>query len=818
MAKQIFRIEGMHCASCARNIEKSVKRVKGINSAVVNFATQKLYVEAEDTVSDKDIQKAVSRVGDYKAFSEGLEGGEQPKEEIKESQGAQTSVFVVKGLDNPHCAMTIENALKRVEGVKKIDLNINMQKATITHSTSKEAIIKAIEDAGYEVLKEEEKEEEAEIKDMQKAKTRMWIAWAFAIPIAILGLIFERILGIHNAIVMLLPLFLTVPILFGVGFPTLRSALKSIKYLSFNMDVLISLGTVIAFITGILRFFLPIEDYSGIGGMIMAFFLTGRYVESKARGRASLAIKKLLKLGAKTATIIRDKKEIEVPISEVKIGDIMVIKPGEKIPTDGTVIKGESAVDESMVSGESMPVEKRKGSNVIGATINQDGVLYVKATKIGKDTFLSHIIKLVEEAQGSKIPIQEFADNVTAYFVPAVLVISLATFLVWLFFPEFMKGIAGFFSFLPWINLDAGTITLALFAAIAVLVIACPCALGLATPTALMVGSGLGAEKGIFIRRGEAIQTMRDVKTVIFDKTGTITKGKPEVTDIISENDGTLKIAASVEAVSEHPLSRAIVNKAREQNIKLMEVKNFKAERGRGIRATLNKKIVLIGNRRLMQENNINYEKYEAKIAALENEGKTVMMLVVNRKIQGIIAVADTLKDDSLQAISELKRLGLRTAIITGDNERTARAIAGKVGIQEVLADVLPDEKVTKVKEMQEQGMVAFIGDGINDAPALKQANVGIAIGTGTDIAIESGDIILARGNLAGVVSAIKLSKATFRKIKQNLFWAFFYNVAAIPLAIIGILHPIIAEIAMATSSITVVGNANLLKRAKDRI
>ncbi len=818
MAKQIFRIEGMHCASCARNIEKSVKRVKGINSALVNFATQKLYVEVDDTVSDKDIQKAVSRVGDYKAFSEGLERGEQPKEEIKESQGAQTSVFVVKGLDNPHCAMTIENALKRVEGVKKIDLNINMQKATITHSASKEAIIKAIEDAGYEVLKEEEKEEEAEIKEMQKAKTRMWIAWAFAIPIAILGLVFERILGIHSTIVMILPLMLTVPILFGVGFPTLRSALKSIKYLSFNMDVLISLGTVIAFITGILRFFLPIEDYSGIGGMIMAFFLTGRYVESKARGRASLAIKKLLKLGAKTAKILRDKKEIEVPISEVKIGDIMVIKPGEKIPTDGIVIKGESAVDESMVSGESMPVEKRKGSNVIGATINQDGVLYVRATKIGKDTFLSHIIKLVEEAQGSKIPIQEFADNVTAYFVPAVLVISLATFLVWLFFPEFMKGIAGFFSFLPWINLDAGTITLALFAAIAVLVIACPCALGLATPTALMVGSGLGAEKGIFIRRGEAIQTMKDVKTVIFDKTGTITKGKPEVTDIISENDDTLKIAASVEAVSEHPLSRAIVNKAREQNIKLMEVKNFKAERGRGIRATLNKKIVLIGNRRLMQENNINYEKYEAKIAALENEGKTVMMLVVNRKIQGIIAVADTLKDDSLQAISELKRLGLRTAIITGDNERTARAIAGKVGIQEVLADVLPDEKVTKVKEMQEQGMVAFIGDGINDAPALKQANVGIAIGTGTDIAIESGDIIVARGNLAGVVSAIKLSKATFRKIKQNLFWAFFYNVAAIPLAIIGILHPIIAEIAMASSSITVVGNANLLKREKGRI
>ena len=806
--KKIYKITGMHCASCAKNIEKAVKKIKDVNSVSVNFATNKLYFDYDKNINDEYIEKAVSSVGDYHIMKEG---------ENKPSKNEETKTFVVKGLDNPHCAMTIENALKKI-GIEKIKLNTNTHKATITSFISREKIIQAINDAGYEVLGEEETEEESEIQEMNKAKKKMFYSWLFAIPIAVIGILFERILNINNYIIMILPLLLSIPILFILGFPTIKSALKSIKYLSFNMDVLISLGTIIAFLTGILRFFMPIEDYSGIGGMIMAFFLTGRYVEAKARGRASLAIKELLKLEAKNANIIVNGKEKQIKIEEVKISDIMIVKPGEKIPTDGIVIKGESSIDESMITGESMPIDKAKNDKVIGATINQDGALYVKATKIGKDTFLSQIIKLVEEAQGSKIPIQEFADKVTGYFVPAVLLISILTFIFWFLFPDFMKNIAEFFSFLPWINLSLNNTALALFAAIAVLVIACPCALGLATPTALMVSSGIGAEKGILIRKGEAIQTMKDIKFIVFDKTGTLTKGLPELTDIIPINSNEkeiLKIAASVESVSEHPISKAIVNKAKHENLRLTEPKNFKVEKGKGIKANLEEKRILIGNRILMDENNIDYKKYDHKVKELENNGKTVVIVSVNRKIYGLIAVADSLKPESEQAIKELHSLGFKTIMITGDNKRTASAIAKQLAIDEILAEVLPEEKERKIKELQNQGFVAFVGDGINDAPALKQANVGIAIGTGTDIAIEAGDIVLANGNLTGVVQSINLSRATFRKIKQNLFWAFAYNTVAIPLAILGILHPIIAEIAMALSSITVVTNANLLKREK---
>ncbi len=821
--KKIYKIEGMHCASCARNIENSVKKLKEIKSCSVNFATKKLYVEGE--ANEKEIKKAVSNAGDYEAVSEDGENVENKNNEakneakdIKDSKGNTTTIFIIPGLDNPHCAMTIENALKKVEGIKNMELNINMHKVKIIYSGEKIKVREAIIDAGYEIAGEEKVEEDIDLIEMQKAKKKMWIAWLFAIPIAIISLLIERVLGVENFVIKILPLILAFPILFIVGYPTIRSAVKSIKYFSFNMDVLISLGTVIAFLTGLLRFVIPIEDYSGVGGMIMAFFLTGRYVEAKARGRASQAIKKLLTLEAKTAIILVNGKEKQVRIDEVKIGDVMIVKPGEKIPTDGVVVKGESAVDESMVSGESMPVEKKKDDKVIGATINQDGILYVKATKIGKDTFLSQIIKLVEEAQGTKVPIQEFADKVTSYVVPIVLIIALLTFFAWFVFPEFMKSIAGFFSFIPWINLDAEVLTLALFAGIAVLVIACPCALGLATPTALMVGSGMGAEKGILIKRGEAIQTMKDIKFVLFDKTGTITKGKPEVTDIfpigVNEKEF-LRLAASLEKSSEHPLARAIVNEAEKRKLKLSEVKEFKILRGRGAEGKLNGKKILIGNRKLMEENKIKLDSLEKKMQELEEQGKTAMALVYSGKILGLIAVADTIKEDSVEAISELRKINLKTIMITGDNERTAKAIAKLAGIEDVIANVLPEEKENKVKELQKQGMVAFVGDGINDAPALKQSNVGIAMGTGTDIAIESGDIILTRGNLTGVVSAIKLSRATFKKIKQNLFWAFFYNVVAIPLAVLGLLHPIIAEIAMATSSITVVTNANLLRRKK---
>ena len=812
MPKKIFRIEGMHCASCASKIEKAIKKIKGVREVSVNFATKKAYVEVDEN-KDNEIIKAVSMAGDYKAVSE--------QESIQDKGREDTTTFIIPGLDNPHCAVTIENALKKVNGVKNIELNINLHKAKIIYSAEKGKVRKAIEDAGYEIAGEEKVEEDIDLIEMQKAKKRMWIAWSFAAPIAIIGILFEKILGIENLAIKTLPLILAFPILFIVGYPTIRSAVKSIKYLSFNMDVLISLGTVIAFLTGLLRFAMPIEDYSGIGGMIMAFFLTGRYVEAKARGRASQAIKKLMTLEAKTAVILVNGKEKQVRIDEVKLGDVVVVRPGEKVPTDGVVVNGESSVDESMVSGESMPVEKKKDDKVIGATINQDGILYVKATKIGKDTFLSQIIKLVEEAQGSKIPIQAFADKVTSYFVPVVLIIALLAFFSWFIFPESMKSLAGFFSFIPWINLDAGVLTLALFAGIAVLVIACPCALGLATPTALMVGSGIGAERGILIKKGEAIQTMKDIKFVVFDKTGTITKGKPEVTDILPVNSNEkefLRLAASLERSSEHPLAKAIVNEAEKRKLKFESVKEFRILRGRGAEGKLSGKKILIGNRKLMQENKIKLDSLEKKMQDLEEQGKTVMALVYSGEVLGIIAVADTLKEDSKEAISELNKTGFRTVMITGDNERTAMATAKLVGIKEVIANVLPEEKEKKVKELQKRGFVAFVGDGINDAPALKQSNVGISMGTGTDIAIESGDIVLARGNLMGVVSAIKLSRATFKKIKQNLFWAFFYNVVAIPLAFTGLLHPIIAEIAMAVSSVSVVTNANLLRRKKNKI
>jgi Cu+-exporting ATPase len=551
--------------------------------------------------------------------------------------------------------------------------------------------------------------------------------------------------------------------------------------------------------------------------MIMAFHLLGRYIEESAKGRASQAIRKLLELGAKTAWIIQDGREVEVPIEDVQVGDVIVVRPGEKIPTDGLVREGESAVDESMATGESMPVNKRPEDEVIGATINQEGLLKVEATRIGRDTFLSQVIKLVDEAQGTKIPIQEFADKVTSIFVPIVIGIAILTFLSWVLFARFMETVLEVGSFLPWVDPNLGIITLAVTSTVAVLVIACPCALGLATPTALMVGSGRGAEHGILIRSGDAIQTMKDVRVIAFDKTGTITKGQPGVTDVVPAvgyaEAEVLRLAASVEQGSEHPLGRSIVLRAQELGLDIEEPKEFQAIRGKGVQGNLGTRLVLAGSRRLMRENDISTESFEATLAKLEDEAKTAMIIAAEGEIAGVIAVADTLKDDSVNAIRELHEMGLQTAMITGDNSRTAQAIGRTVGIDHVLAEVLPDGKVAEVQKLQDRfGMVAFVGDGINDAPALTQANVGIAIGTGTDIAIEASDITLVRGELTGIVEAINLSLATWRKIKQNLFWAFFYNVAMIPLAIIGWMYPVLAEIAMATSSISVVTNANRLR------
>lgn len=640
-------------------------------------------------------------------------------------------------------------------------------------------------------------EQSVEEMEMKAWKRRLIGAWIFSVPIAIL-MIFERIFMLPvlpEGWMIPVILVLGFPVVFVFGWDTIRGGMRGFMTLYFNMDSLIALGTVIAYLTGIFSYFDFVADYSGVAAMIMAIFITGKHIETKAKGKASQEIKKLLELGAKKARILKGNKEIEIGIDEVKVGDVMIIKPGEKIPTDGVVVKGDSAVDESMVTGESLPVDKTKGSNVIGATINQDGILYVKASKVGKDTFLAHIIELVEEAQGTKVPIQKLADKITSIFVPVILAVAVLSFANWWIF--------------------TGELSRALGVGIAVLVIACPCSLGLAVPISLMVGSGMGAKRGILIRKGEAIQTMKQVKIVVFDKTGTITKGKPEVTNIYSlvKESYLLEVAASLEKNSEHPIAKAIVDKANLKRYK--EVKGFKILRGRGVEGKIARKEIVIGNMTLMNERKINASKIKKEIEGFEDSGKTTMIVAESGKVIGVIAVADAVKEDSIEAISRLNEEGYRTVMITGDNERTAKAIAREVGIKEVIANVLPEDKAKKVEELQRTGFVAFIGDGINDAPALKQSNVGIAMGTGTDIAIEAGDLVLVKGSLIGVVEAINLSKATFRKIKQNLFWAFAYNVVAIPLAIAGLLHPIIAEIAMAASSITVVTNANLLRRKR---
>jgi len=816
--KTLIRISGMHCVACAQSIEKALKKENGIINVNVNFATEKAMVEYDPA------KVSLERIGDIIR-----EVGYEPVGIPKEGEKTREISLKISGMSCASCAATIEKALKRLDGVKSANVNFATERATVEYFPELVSVLdlrKAVQDVGYGV--ESEEEVDKSVEEMGKARLRMLIAWACTIPI-IAWMIPEMVLGLrwpNETIYNLGLILLAIPVLFGAGLPTLRSAVKAIFHKTANMDVLIMMGTTIAFLTGPPVFFTSILNYAGVSAMIMSFHLTGRYFEAKAKGRASQAIRRLLKLEAKTARILVDGEEKEVPIQEVKVGDIMIVRPGEKIPTDGVVVEGESAVDESMATGESMPVQKKPGDEVIGATVNQEGLLKIKATRIGKDTFLAQVIKMVEECQGTKVPIQEFADKVTGYFVPAVLLIALTTFVLWLVIPDSMAFIAEWSSsILPWVNMNQPIFMLAIFATVATLVIACPCALGLATPTALMVGTGMGAENGILIRKGEAIQTMKEVKAVIFDKTGTLTKGKPEVTDIVpvgtnpGEEDKVLYYAASVEQGSEHPLGQAIVRKAQEKGIKLDNPESFKAIRGMGVKGFVNGDEILVGKPSLLgSEGHTLTAEVERRFKDLQEQAKTAMIVAVNKKVVGIIAVADTLKEDTVAAVREIEKMGLKTVMLTGDNRRTAEAIAKQIGIDDIYAEVLPDQKVEIIKEAQSKyGMVAMVGDGINDAPALTQANVGVAIGTGTDIAIEAGDIILVRGDISGLVSAIKLSRATFRKIKQNLFWAFIYNTVAIPIAILGLLHPVIAELCMASSSVSVVTNANLLRRAKIR-
>jgi len=808
----ILPVAGMTCAACVAHVEKALNEVPGVAEAVVNLATERAIVKFKNGELDTDALIQAVRSSGY----------DVPTETIN---------LPIGGMTCASCASHVENGLSSIPGVISTVINLATEHATVKYIpgvTSLYDFKKAVADTGYQVLELEDGEGEDKInqeeRKMADARFRMRIAWAFTTPI-ILWMFAEMFLGIvwPNATVFNLGMIvLTLPVLFWVGLPTYRGAWAAVTHKHANMDTLIALGTGVSLLTGPAWFFTPVANYAGVAAMIMAFHLTGRYVEESAKGRASQAIRKLLELGAKTARIERDGREMEIPIEDVQVGDLMVVRPGEKIPTDGVVRSGESAVDESMATGESMPVNKRPDDEVIGATVNQEGMLKVEATKVGKDTFLSQVIKLVDECQGSKVPIQEFADKVTSIFVPVVISIALLTMLAWVLRPGVMQPLVSTGTFLPWVDPNLSILTLAIVSMVAVLVIACPCALGLATPTALMVGSGMGAENGILIRSGEAIQTIKDISIVVFDKTGTITKGKPEVTDVVISDQwsGTrnerdlLQFAASVEKGSEHPLGRAIVARAEADGLALADPESFEAVRGKGVIATVGGQTILVGSRLLMKENGVDQAPLENELIRLENEAKTAMLVAADGQLAGVIAVADTIKEDSVQAIAALHDMGIQTAMITGDNQHTAEAIAKVVGIDHVLSEVLPDGKVDEVQKLQQQfGLVAFVGDGINDAPALTQANVGLAIGTGTDIAIEASDITLVRGELTGVVEAITLSRETFKKIKQNLFWAFFYNVAMIPLAVIGWMHPVLAEIAMATSSITVVSNANRLRK-----
>jgi Cu+-exporting ATPase len=737
-----------------------------------------------------------------------------------------TAEIQITGMSCASCAHRVEQALKAQKGVEEASVNLAMEMARVRFdpaAVDRGRLEKAIVDAGYGVRKEAADEEERE-KELTKARGRLLLAWVLTAPVMVVMLL--SMTGIfripyHHWIETILAL----PVLVFAGARTYAAAVKSSLKLSPNMDTLIALGSGAAFVTGPLALAgLPVASYAGIAAMIMAFHLTGRYMEARARARASKAIRQLLELGAKTARVVRDGEEMTLPVDEVRVDDLFIVRPGEKVPTDGEVISGNSTVDESAATGEPIPVEKAAGDEVIGATINKNGTLKVKATRVGRDTFVAQVARIVREAQGSKVPIQEFADRITGVFVPVVLLVALATFGAWLLFPDAFRSVAGWAAgFLPWVKVEGvSTLSLAVFAAVAVLVIACPCAMGLATPTALMVGSGVGAANGILIRSGAAIQRMRSIRAIVLDKTGTLTHGKPKITDIATVENASpqeaLRLAASVEKSSEHPLAETVVAFAAEKGITLGDAEGFEALPGKGARAAVDGRTVLVGKPGFLEESGADLSALAEAISSFESKGKTVIVVAADKKPLAAIAVADTLKENSAQAVRRLKEMGFEVIMITGDHERTARAVAREVGIDRVMADVLPEGKAKAIKALQEEfGAVAMVGDGINDAGALAVADVGIALGAGTDIAIESSEITLVRGDLLGLVDAVRLSRATFRKIRQNLFWAFGYNVVAVPVAILGLLHPLIAEAAMALSSVNVVGNSLRLRSAFER-
>lgn len=812
--KTVIPIAGMHCASCAVTIEKALKKIPGVKEARVNFASGKAYVEHDPSlIGLSGLEKVIGGMG-YRAIK-----GEVPMDSV-------VSLKVV-GMDNPHCVGTVGGVLKSLPGILFQDLRVN-ERARIEYDPeviTLRKIMEAIRAAGYTPLREEasvDQEKKAREKEIRGYKVRFLISLVLALPLLIIsmgphmGIALPDFILKHLALIQLL---LTTPILFAGSQFYSRGILSIIRTKSATMDTLVAIGTGAAYLyslfasiaiwLGSSRY--GVNDlYYEVAGLLITFILLGKWLEAVAKGHTSEAIKKLMGLQPKTALVIREGEELEIPVAEVRIGDLVIVKPGEKIPVDGKVVEGHSSVDESMLTGESLPVEKIPGSEVIGATINKLGSFKFEATRVGRETALAQIIKLVEEAQGSKAPVQELADKISAYFVPAVVGIAVAAFAIWL--------------------LVGQSFAFALTIFIAVLIIACPCALGLATPTAVMVGTGLGAQHGILIKSAESLQKAYRIDTVLFDKTGTLTRGEPEVTDLIPlsgiEEKNLLELAVGLEKMSEHPLAESIIKRAGEEGIEVPRVEDFKALSGRGVEGRIEGREVFMGNRRLMREMGIEISGVGGDISRLEQEGKTVMLLARERKLLGLLAAADTLKEYSKEAVSELQRMGKSVIMITGDNRATGEAIARQLGIDRVLAEVLPADKASEVKKLQAEGKkVAMVGDGINDAPALTQADLGIAIGTGTDVAIESGDIVLVKDDLRDVVIALELSRYAMRKIKQNLFWAFFYNTIGIPVAA-GILYPftgfllnpVLAGAAMAFSSVSVVSNSLLMKRYKPKI
>lgn len=813
MDKVSITIGGMTCAACAKRIEKAVSKLQGVVSASVNFATEKLSVEYDAAIVNlNEIKDIIQKTG-YG---------------IVEEQKSNVTI-PIGGMTCAACAARIEKVLNKTEGIIKASVNLATEKASVEYDSKiiRLSEIRAIiEKTGYKALTAEAgRFDEDSIRKEKEIRT-MWIKFiisaSFTIPllyIAMGSMLHFPIPGFiapmeHPTAFAIIQIILTVPVI-AAGYKFYTIGYKAIIQKSPNMDSLIAMGTTAAVLYSLFSTYqIVLGDMEAVhrlyfesAGVIITLILLGKSLETVSKGKTSEAIKKLMGLAPKTAIILKNGKEAEIPIDEVETGDIIFVKPGDKIPVDGIVTEGSTAIDESMLTGESLPIDKKEGDKVYAASINKNGTIQFKATKVGSDTALAQIIKLVEDAQSAKAPIAKTADIVSGYFVPIVFAIALTVLILWL--------IAGqSFSF-------------ALTAFISILVIACPCALGLATPTAIMVGTGKGAEYGILIKGGEALEVAHKINAIVFDKTGTITQGKPQVTDIISAEDITnerlLQIAASCEKGSEHPLGEAIVIKAEQDGLEIIKTEKFQALPGLGIEAQIEGYTALIGNRKLMDERNISLEVLTASSDKLADEGKTPMYIAINNKIAGIIAVADVLKDSSKKAVEKLREMGIEVIMLTGDNKKTAQAIAKQVGIYRVLSEVLPGEKANEVKKLQAEGKkVAMVGDGINDAPALVQADLGIAIGSGTDVAIESADIVLMRSDLMDVPTAINLSKNTIRNIKQNLFWAFGYNVAGIPIAagilyLFGgpLLNPMIAAAAMSASSVSVLTNALRLKRFK---